>query len=121
MKKAPSSRDRYVPSPIGEAEVQKDGDRFTLIFVRQLKQPPQKIWLALTDPDHLKEWAPFDADSDLGSTGSAQLTMEALTPPRVYTAEIRVAEAPRVLEFNARYAELFGVENTGWPEEVVGS
>lgn len=183
---------QYVPSPIGEAEVRKAGNRFTLVFVRDLKHSPSKVWTALTDPGHLKAWAPLDVDRDLASKGTAQMTMFGITPPQSFATEIRLAEAPRLLEYtfgkdvvrweleatdagtrltlrhtlddatwapksaagwhmaldvaeraldghpmgriagrdardfgweklNAEYCERFGIENTGWPEEVVGS
>ena len=33
----------------------------TLVLVRDLPHPPAKVWRALTEPEHLREWAPFDA------------------------------------------------------------
>ena len=41
--------------------------QWTLVLVRELRHPPAKVWTALTEPEHLREWAPFDADRDLGS------------------------------------------------------
>ena len=56
-----SDHEKYVPGPAVGAEVQKDGEKWTLILVRQLRHPPAMVWQALTDPAHLSEWAPFDA------------------------------------------------------------
>ena len=66
-----SNRDRYAPGPAAGAEVQKEGEKWTLVLVRELRQPPAMVWQALTDPAQLAEWAPFDADRNLGSVGPA--------------------------------------------------
>jgi activator of Hsp90 ATPase-like protein len=62
--------DQYTPGPASGAQIRKDGDKWTLIFVRDLRHPPEKVWQALTDPAHLREWAPFEADGSLGTVGS---------------------------------------------------
>lgn len=181
----------YQPGRAVDAEIRPRGDRWSLVFVRQLRHPPEKVWVALTDPDNLREWSPFDADRDLGSTGAATLTMVGTAEPEAFETEVRVADAPRVLEYtwggdlvrweleatesgtrltllhtlddpvwlpkvaagwhicidvaeraiagsplgrivaadakrfgwerlNAEYAELFGVDDTGWPAELMG-
>ena len=45
-----SSREQYEPGAASGAEVQKDGDKWTLVLVRDLRHPPAKVWQALTDP-----------------------------------------------------------------------
>ena len=192
MKGPVATRDDYQPRAAIDADARRDGSRWTLVFVRQLRQPPSKVWLALTDPSNLREWAPFDADRNLGSTGAVKLTMLDGTPPEAFDSEVRHAEAPRLLEYtwdddvvrwelepiesgtrltlrhtlddrtwlpkvaagwhicldvaeralaghpigrilardakrfgwerlNAEYSQRFGVEDTGWPEDIVGS
>jgi uncharacterized protein YndB with AHSA1/START domain len=54
---------RYSPGPAAGAKVEKDGESWTLVLVRELRHPPAKVWQALTDPAELREWAPFDADA----------------------------------------------------------
>jgi hypothetical protein len=39
-----SNRERYVPGPAGGAEVRKDGERWTLVLVRELRHPPAMAW-----------------------------------------------------------------------------
>jgi uncharacterized protein YndB with AHSA1/START domain len=68
-----SSRDKYTAGPAAGATVRKDGDKWTLILVRELRHPPAKVWKALTEPAQLRDWAPFDADRDLGSVGAVKL------------------------------------------------
>ncbi len=77
-----SSRERYRPGPAAGAEVRKDGDKWTLILVRDLRHPPAKVWQALTDPTHLREWAPFDADRSLSLVGPVRLSTVGTPPPR---------------------------------------
>jgi hypothetical protein len=69
------NRDDFEPSPLADVEAIADGDRWTLVFVRDLHHPPEQVWAALTEPAQLGEWAPFFANRDLGSVGDAVLTM----------------------------------------------
>ena len=46
-------REQYTPGPASGAQVRKDGEKWTLILVRELRHPPAKVWQALTDPAHL--------------------------------------------------------------------
>src|SRR2546427_10161598 len=69
-----SSREQYAPGAASGAEVRKDGEKWTLVLVRDLPHPPAKVWKALTDPEHLREWAPFDSDRNLGTVGTAKLS-----------------------------------------------
>jgi uncharacterized protein YndB with AHSA1/START domain len=94
-----NSRGQYQPGPAGEARIEKkDGEQWTLVLVRQLRHSPETVWEALTDPVHLREWAPFDADGSLGKAGAAVKLTTVGTP---YTAEttVRRADRPRVLEY----------------------
>ena len=99
-----TDREQYEPGPASGAQVQKDGDNWTLILVRELHHPPEKVWQALTDPAHLREWAPFDVDGSLGAVGTVNLTWVA-TQQAIETKVTR-AEAPRVLEYNGTRWEL---------------
>ena len=56
------------------ARVLKDGEKWTLILVRELRHSPEKVWEALTDPAQLREWAPFVTDASLGALGTVKLT-----------------------------------------------
>ena len=66
------------------AQVRKDGEKWTLVLVRELRHSPEKVWQALTDPAHLREWAPFDADRSLGTAGTTvKLTTVGAPTPHV--------------------------------------
>ena len=88
----------YQPGPAAGATVEKDGDKWTLVLTRDLKHAPDKVWKALTDPASLKEWAPFDADRNLATTGKAKLTT--IGAPQVADVTVKRADAPKLLEYD---------------------
>jgi uncharacterized protein YndB with AHSA1/START domain len=96
----------YTPGPASGARVQKGRgqngeEKWTLILVRELRHSPAQVWVALTDPAHLREWAPFDADGSLGAVGTTvKLTTVAAPTPRVTEARVTRADAPNALEYN---------------------
>src|SRR6202007_1569360 len=92
-----SKREQYPPGPASGAQVRKDGDKWTLILIRELRHSPERVWQALTDPAHLREWAPFDADGSLSKVGTVSLTW-AGTRQALETRVTR-AEAPKALEY----------------------
>jgi uncharacterized protein YndB with AHSA1/START domain len=94
-----TDRDQYTPGPATGADVCKQGEKWTLILVRELRHPPEKVWRALTDPAHLREWAPFDADGRLDTVGTTVKLTWVGTPTAVETKVTR-ADAPEVLEYN---------------------
>ena len=71
-KKEMSNREQYTPGPAAAPRCRKDGEKWTLVLVRDLRHPPAKVWQALTDPEQLREWAPFDADRNLGDRGHGE-------------------------------------------------
>src|ERR1700751_2005789 len=93
-------REQYRPGPACGAQVQKDGEKWTLVLVRELRHSPEKVWQALTDPVHLREWAPFDADKNLGRVGTtAKLTTAGAPTPLVSETTVTYADAPKLLEY----------------------
>jgi len=103
----------YTAGPARGARVEKDGEKWTLILVRELRHSPEKVWRALTDPASLREWAPFDADGNLGTTGST-VKLTAVGAPTLQVSETRVtrAEAPKLLEYN------WGSQDLRWELEA---
>jgi len=95
------AREQYTPGPAGAARVKKDGEQWTLVLVRELHHPPERVWQALVDPAHLREWAPFDADGSLGTAGNTvKLTTVGAPAPHVTETTVTRAEPPKVLEYN---------------------
>src|ERR1700721_3539906 len=84
-----TDRAQYTPGPAGGARIQKEPgqgseDKWTLVRVRELRHSPEKVWQALTDPAHLREWAPFEADGSLARVGTTvKLTTGAAPTPQV--------------------------------------
>ncbi len=95
-----SSREPYAPGAASGAEVRKEGEKWTLVLVRDLSHPPAKVWKALTDPEHLREWAPFDSDRNLGTVGTAKLSTVGAPTPHVSETQVKRADAPKLLEFS---------------------
>jgi len=107
-----SNRDDYMPGPAAGAEVRKDGDKWTLVLVRELRHPPEKVWKALTDPASLREWAPFDADRNLASVGPVKLST--VGTPNISDTQVTRAEAPTLLEYR------WGENDMRWQLEPSG-
>lgn len=95
-----SDRKQYTPGP-AKARVQKDGENWTLVLVRELRHSPDKVWQALIDPAQLREWAPFEADTSLGTAG-ATVKFSTVGAPQPYVSESKIkrADAPKLLEYN---------------------
>jgi len=88
----------YAPGPAYGAQVRKDGEKWTLILVRELRHAPEMVWEALIDPVQLREWAPFEVDGRLDSVG-ATVNLTWSSNPNVIETTVTRADAPRVLEF----------------------
>jgi uncharacterized protein YndB with AHSA1/START domain len=110
-----TGREHYTPGPASVAQVRKEGEKWTLILVRELRHPPEKVWKALTDPASLREWAPFEADASLGAVGST-VKLTAVGAPSLQVSETTVtrADAPNVLEYN------WGSQEIRWELEASG-
>ena len=111
-----TSHETYTPSAAFGASVERDGDKWTLVLVRELRHPPEKVWEALTDPVHLREWAPFDADRNLGVAGtSAKLTTVGAPSPHVTETKVKRADAPHALEYS------WGGQDVRWELQPTGA
>jgi hypothetical protein len=103
--------EQYTPGPASGAQVRKEGDKWTLILVRELRHSPEKVWQALTDPAHLREWAPFVVDGGLGTVGATvQLTWVG-NPTAPQETKVTRADAPTLLEYG----------DIRWELEALGS
>ena len=94
-----NKRAKYAPGPAAGARVQKEGDNWTLIVARELRHPPALVWQALTDPAHLSEWAPFDAERSLAAVGTVKLSTVGAPTPQVSEATVKRADEPKLLEY----------------------
>ena len=111
-----SDRGQYIPGPARGARVQKeDGEKWTLVLVRELRHSPELVWQAITEPGQLRQWAPFDADGSLGKAGSTvKLTTVGAPQPHAADTKVTRAEAPNVLEYS------WGGNDMRWELEALG-
>ena len=107
---------QYTPGPAGGAQMRKEeGENWTLIVVRELRHRPEKVWEALTDPAHLREWAPFDADENLRHAGNkVKLTTVGARTPFITETIVTRADAPKFLEY------MWGGNEMRWELEALG-
>ena len=110
-----SSREDYEPGPALGAEIRKDGENWTLVLVRELRHPPTKVWQALTDPAHLREWAPFDSDGSLAAVGPVSLSTVGTPTPVISETRVTRADAPKLLEYQ------WGDGDMRWQLEPLGA
>jgi len=94
-----TNREQYTPGPASGAQIRKDGEKWTLILVRELRHSPEKVWQALTDPAHLREWAPFEADGSLSTAGTT-VNLTWMGAPGPLETRVTRADAPKLLEYS---------------------
>jgi uncharacterized protein YndB with AHSA1/START domain len=109
-----SNREQYAPGSAFGAEVRKEGEKWTLVLVRDLRHAPERVWQALTEPEHLREWAPFDSDRSLGMVGTARLTTVGAPTLHVTESQVKRADRPKVLELT------WGGQDIRWELEPQG-
>lgn len=108
---------KYVPGAAHGASIRKqEGPTWTLVLVRTLRQSPEKVWDAITDPEQLREWAPFDADKSLANTGARVKLTTVGAPSEYATSEtiVKRAERPVLLEYS------WGGGDMRWELEAAG-
>ena len=93
-----SEQVQYTPGSASGAQVRKEGDKWTLILVRKLRHSPEKVWQSLTDPMHLREWAPFVVDGNLGTVGN-RVKLTWVGNPTPIDTQVTQADAPELLEY----------------------
>jgi uncharacterized protein YndB with AHSA1/START domain len=99
-----TDRQQYTPGPASAAQIRRDGEKWTLILVGELRHPPEKVWRALTDPAQLREWAPFEADRSMGTVGTVKLIW--VGTGAAQETRVTRADAPKVLEYTDTRWEL---------------
>jgi uncharacterized protein YndB with AHSA1/START domain len=78
-----------------EGTARFDGDNAVLRFERRLRQPPERVWSAITDPAEIEAWwGRADVDPRPGGT----MRIEWLNGDVTMPATITELDPPRVLE-----------------------
>lgn len=93
------NRSTFTPGPLADIDCLAEEHGWTLLFVRDLSHPPEKVWAALTEPAQLRQWSPFTADRNLETVGDATLTMIDGDTREDFQAVVSRAERPTVLEY----------------------
>ncbi|MGW2222754.1 SRPBCC family protein [Nonomuraea sp. NPDC001684] len=106
--------DAYRPSQPAQVGSEVTEGRWTLVFVRDLRHPPEKVWRALTEPGQLAAWAPYTADRDLSEAGGATLTMIDDDKPQDLVAEVVRVQPRTLLEYT------FGTDLLRWELAATG-
>ena len=78
--------------------LEPDGERWQLRFERTLAHPPDKVWRALTEPEHLRAWFPSDIEGERRAGAPLRFVFRANEGPPI-DGEMLVYEPPSVLEF----------------------
>lgn len=90
---------RYIPGPADATLHDTTGENWTFVLRRELRHPPARVWQALTDPEQLKHWAPFNADGDLGMAGNV-VQLSTVGTTHATASRVKRAEYPHLLEFD---------------------
>lgn len=93
----------FDPGPLLAAELALDDSTskkgYRLKVSREFAAEPEQVWLLLTDPDHLVQWAPFRPGHNLSKVGPVKFVMEDSHSVEEFEAEVKQADPPRALTF----------------------
>src|SRR5712691_3484864 len=73
------------------------GDRWQLHFTRRLPHPPEKVWRALTEPEHLAAWFPTDIEGERAAGAPLRFVFRDGEMPPV-DGEVITYDPPSALE-----------------------
>lgn len=76
---------------------QHDG-QWRLRFTRNLSHPPEKVWRALTEPEHLEAWFPTTIEGDRAAEASLRFAHRDVPLPP-FEGEMLAYEPPTLMEF----------------------
>jgi uncharacterized protein YndB with AHSA1/START domain len=79
--------------------------RWQLEFTRQLPHPPEKVWRALTEPEHLAAWFPTEIEGERAAGAALRFVFRRGEGPPS-DGEMLAYDPPRLLEYR-------------WGEEVL--
>ena len=78
-----------------EGTLEPVGDSWRLRFTRRLAHAPDKVWRALTEPEHLKTWFPDEISGDWTVGGKLFFSSEWGN----HEGEVLAFDPPRMVEF----------------------
>jgi uncharacterized protein YndB with AHSA1/START domain len=72
--------------------------RHQLTFTRTLRHPPEKVWRALTEPEHLAAWFPQEVRGGW-AVGAALRFVDGGDEAAAFDGEVLAYDPPKLLEF----------------------
>jgi uncharacterized protein YndB with AHSA1/START domain len=78
----------------------RTGDRWQLTFDRRLPQPPETVFAALTEPDHLAAWFPTSIDGDRAAGAKLRFDFRDGADGPPIEGEMLAWDPPRLVEFS---------------------
>jgi uncharacterized protein YndB with AHSA1/START domain len=75
-----------------------EGDWWRMRFTRRLPHPPEKVWRALTEPEHLSAWFPTDIEGERKAGASLHFVFRK-NEGDDFDGKMLTFEPPTVLEF----------------------
>jgi uncharacterized protein YndB with AHSA1/START domain len=86
-------------------EVLREGEQVALRYVRELRHPPEKVWAALTESEHLRAWMPIELVGERAAGAALQarfwpdfVAKYGIDAPEL-PAEILVWDPPKTFEW----------------------
>ncbi|MGH9281102.1 MAG: SRPBCC family protein [Acidimicrobiales bacterium] len=73
------------------------GDRWALTFTRRLPHSPEKVWRALTEPEHLAAWFPSGIEGERAAGAKLRFPFPQAEGP-TEEGEMLAFEPPRLME-----------------------
>jgi uncharacterized protein YndB with AHSA1/START domain len=80
-----------------DGQLEQSGGRWQLHFTRRLPHPPEKVWRALTEPEHLAAWFPTDIEGERMTGAALRFVFRSGEGPTI-DGELITYDPPRVLE-----------------------
>ena len=80
------------------ANLQAAGTRWTLEFARELPHPPEKVWRAITEPEHLAAWFPARVEGERREGARLSFVFENDEGPTL-DGEVLRYDPPSLFEF----------------------
>ncbi|WP_186356804.1 SRPBCC family protein [Streptomonospora sp. PA3] len=74
------------------------GDRWTVRIVRRLPHPPEKVWRAITEPEHLAAWFPSRIEGPREPGAELRFAFEG--EDETMSGRMIAYDPPRLLEFD---------------------
>ena len=77
--------------------LERSDGRWSLRFTRRLPHPPEKVWRALTEPEHLAAWFPADVEGERRTGAPVRFVFRHGEGPAI-DGEMITFDPPSVLE-----------------------